>query len=252
MSVTNEALHDRFLELAGLPAEGSVVDLGCGAGPALAAFARRHPEAQLIGFDRAVESLAKARDRLRKHGGCVKLMSADLREKLPLADASVDAVVSSNLLECLPEPALLLREVHRVLRPGGRVVLSHSDFDSLVVSGAPVELDRKILHAFADDAPPWMDSSDGRMGRKLPGLVDASPLARTHVETLVTHSTELAGDAARRIGDVRGALRSTALRGSGRVDTVEVEEWYEAVQQAAADGRFFFAETAVVVAARRP
>ncbi|WP_432190872.1 methyltransferase domain-containing protein [Streptomyces sp. bgisy027] len=251
MPETNEALHDRFLALSDPPSEGSIVDLGCGAGPALAAFARRHPKAQLIGFDREVESLAKARDRLRGHSGPVKLESADLREKFPLDAASVDAVVSSNLLECLPDPTLFLREVHRVLRPGGRMVLSHSDFDSLVVSGAPVELDRKVLHAFADDSPPWMDSSDGRMGRKLPGLVAASPLVRTHVETLVTHSAELSGHAARRVGDIRGALRSTARRGCGRVDTVEVEDWYAAVQQADAEGRFFFAEMAVVVAAHR-
>ncbi|MEU4347152.1 methyltransferase domain-containing protein [Streptomyces sp. NPDC023838] len=251
MSETNETLHDRFIELADLPVEGSVVDLGCGAGPALAAFARRHPKAQLIGFDREVESLAKARERLRRHEGSVKLMSADLREKLPLDDESVDAVISSNLLECLPDPDALLHEVGRVLRPGGRAVLSHSDFDALVISGAPDALDRKILHAFADDAPPWMDSSDGRMGRKLPGLVSMSPLERTHVETLVTHSTELTGHAARRVGDVRGALRATAMRGRGRVDPVEVEDWYSALQQAASAGTFFFAETAVVVAAQR-
>ncbi|MGB8946470.1 MAG: methyltransferase domain-containing protein [Streptomyces sp.] len=251
MPETNEALHDRFIELADLPPEGCIVDLGCGAGPALAAFARRHPNAQLIGFDREVESLAKARDRLHRHGGPVRLGPADLRERLPLDDASVDAVVSSNLLECLPEPALFLREVHRVLRPGGQAVLSHSDFDSLIVSGPPTELDRRILHAFADDAPPWMDSSDGRMGRKLPGLVGNSPLVRTQVETLVTHSTELTGHAARRVKDIRGALRATALRGCGRVDTVEVEDWYAAVQQAADEGRFFFAETAVVTVSHR-
>ncbi|MBK3576538.1 methyltransferase domain-containing protein [Streptomyces sp. MBT65] len=251
MSETNETLHDRFIELADLPAEGSVVDLGCGAGPALAAFARRHPKARVIGFDREAESLAKARERLRNHGGSVQLASADLREKLPLDDASVDVVISSNLLECLPAPGALLGEVWRVLRPGGRAVLSHSDFDALVISGAPIPLDRKIVHAFADDAPPWMDSSDGRMGRKLPGLVQTSPLERTHVETLVTQSTELAGHAARRVGDIRGALRATAMRGLGRVDTVEVEEWFSGIQQAAVEGRFFFAETAVVVAAHR-
>lgn len=225
--------------------------MGAVCGPALAAFARRHPKAQLIGFDREVKSLAKARERLRSHGGSVQLASADLPEKLPLDDASMDAVISSNLLECLPDPDALLREVQRVLRPGGRAVLSHSDFDALVLSGVPAALDRKILRAFADDAPPWMDSSDGRLGRKLPGLVEASPLTRTHVETLVTHSTELTGHAARRIGDIRGALRATALRGGGRVDTVEVEDWYAAVQQAAAEGRFFFAEMAVVTAAHR-
>ncbi|MFJ2202922.1 methyltransferase domain-containing protein [Streptomyces violaceusniger] len=251
MSETNETLHDRFIDLSGPPERGRVVDLGCGAGPALAAFARRFPQAHLTGFDRSEQALDTARQRLQSHVGTVELDSVDLREKLPLADGSVDAVISSNLLECLPDPAGLLNEVWRVLRPGGCAVLSHSDFDALVISGAPVDLDRKICHAFADDAPSWMDSSDGRIGRKLPGLVQASPLARTHVETIVTSSTELSGHAARRIGDIRGALRSTARRGHGAVRLDEIDEWYTAVQQAAAAGRFFFAETAVLVAAHR-
>lgn len=251
MLMTNETLHDRFIDLAELPEQGRVVDLGCGTGPALAAFARRFPQAHLTGFDRSEQALATARERLQSHAGTVELGSVDLREKLPLADGSVDAVVSSNLLECLPDPAQLLNEVWRVLRPGGRAVLSHSDFDSLVIAGAPVDLDRKIGHAFADDAPSWMDSSDGRIGRKLPGLVQASPLARTHVETVVTSSTELSGHAARRVGDIRGALRSTARRGHGTVGPDEIDEWYTAVQQAAAAGCFFFAETAVLVAAQR-
>lgn len=51
--MTNETLHDRFIELAELPERGRVVDLGCGAGPALAAFARRFPQAHLTGFDRS-------------------------------------------------------------------------------------------------------------------------------------------------------------------------------------------------------
>ncbi|MFF4648214.1 methyltransferase domain-containing protein [Streptomyces sp. NPDC001389] len=250
MPTTNETLHDRFIDLAGLPEQGLVVDLGCGAGPALAAFGRRLPQARLTGFDRSEQALDTARERLQSHQGAVELASQDLREKLPLADGSVDAVISSNLLECLPDPANLLNEIWRVLRPGGRVVLSHSDFDALVISGAPVKLDRRICHAFADDAPAWMDSSDGRIGRKLPGLVQASPLTRTHVETLVTSSTELAGHAARRVGDIRGALLATARRGRGLVLAEEVEEWYAALQQAADAGGFFFAETAVIVAAR--
>lgn len=248
---TNEMLQDRFMDLAGLPERGLVVDLGCGAGPALAAFGWRFPQARLIGFDRSEQALDKARERLKGHTGSVELASVDLREKLPLADGSVDAVVSSNLLECLPDPAHLLNEIWRVLRPGGRAALSHSDFDALVISGAPVELDRRICHAFADDAPPWMDGSDGRIGRKLPGLVQASPLARLHVETLVTSSTELTGHAARRVGDIQGALLATAQRELSLVQADEVEEWYAAIQQAADAGSFFFAETAVIVVAHR-
>ncbi|WP_217506813.1 methyltransferase domain-containing protein [Streptomyces lunaelactis] len=46
----------------------------------------------------------------------------------------------AKFLECLPDPAQLLKEIWRVLRPGGRAVLSHSDFDAIVISGVPVDL----------------------------------------------------------------------------------------------------------------
>ncbi|MFI1397530.1 class I SAM-dependent methyltransferase [Streptomyces sp. NPDC020681] len=121
MPETNETLHDRFIELSGPPERGRVVDLRCGAGPALTAFARRFPRAHLMGFDRSEEALDTARERLQHHSGIVELASVDLREQLPLAEASVDAVISSNLLECLPDPAQLLKEIWRVLLPGGAV-----------------------------------------------------------------------------------------------------------------------------------
>ncbi|MGW0731845.1 methyltransferase domain-containing protein [Streptomyces sp. NPDC002851] len=251
MVTANETLHDRFIELAELPVGGRLVDLGCGAGPALLAFSRRFPTASLVGIDRSEQALERARARLQDHAGVVELSSVDLREQLPLEDESVDAVVSSNLLECLPDAASLLKEIWRVLRPGGRAVLSHSDFDALVISGAPVELDRRICHAFADDASPWMDNSDGRIGRKLPGMVAASPLARTHVATLVTSSTTLDGHAGRRVEDIRGGLQATARRGNGLIALAEIDEWYSAIRQAATQGQFFFAETAVIVSAQR-
>ncbi|MFE4869493.1 methyltransferase domain-containing protein [Streptomyces sp. NPDC056682] len=251
MDVGMKTLNDRFVELAGLSDGGRVVDLGCGRGPALAAFGARDPQAHLTGFDRSAEALKGARGRLLNHAGTVELEAVDLGKPLPLDDEVADVVVSSNLLECLPDPVRLLNETWRVLRPGGRAVFSHSDFDALVIAGASTELDRKIGHAFSDDAPAWMDSSDGRIGRKLPGMVQASSLVRTHVETWMTTSTELSGHAARRVDGIRGGLLAAARRGRGLVSTGEVEAWYDSIQQAAEKGEFFFSEMAVVVVAGR-
>ncbi|MCG6498782.1 methyltransferase domain-containing protein [Kitasatospora sp. A2-31] len=252
MSEADEAIHEHLVDRAELTAHGCVADLGCGRGPTLAAFARRFPRARLVGLDHSPAGVDAARELLAGHPGGTDLRVSDLAQPLPLVTGCADAVVSYNVLECLADPAALLREVSRVLRPGGRAVLAHVDFDSLVIAGAPRGLDRRICHAFTDDQQPWMEHADGRIGRKLPGLVAGSPLVVEQVTPLVTASTELTGHAARRIEGVRHALTEAARRGAGPLSRAEIEEWHAAVQGAAAAGRFFFAETAVVVTARVP
>ncbi|MEW1912390.1 methyltransferase domain-containing protein [Kitasatospora sp. NPDC085895] len=250
MSDIDEAIHDFLVDAAALRSGGRVIDLGCGKGPTLAAFARRHPQARLIGLDRSAASLMAGKGLLSGHQGGVALAVADLAGRLPLPDRCVDAAVTYNVMECLADPVALLGEIARVLRPGGRAVLAHVDFDSLVIAGAGRDLDRRVCHAFTDDRQPWMDHADGRIGRKLPGLVSASPLILERAVPWVVSSTELTGHAARRVESIRQALNSAADKGRGRVSRPETEAWYQALQLAAEQERFFLAETAVVVTAR--
>jgi SAM-dependent methyltransferase len=109
--------------LAALPAlldAGWVVgDLGCGTGETSAALAPF--VARVIAVDRSGEMLQAARRRLRD------LPNADARrgdlEALPMADAEVDAAVMILVLHHAPDPAAVLREAARVLKPRGRFVL---------------------------------------------------------------------------------------------------------------------------------
>lgn len=100
-----------------------VVDVGCGTGralPALRAAVGRH--GTVVGLDVTPQMLAVARAR---HGSQrAGLVLADARG-LPLADASVDAVFAAGLLTHLPDTDAALRELARVTRTGGRLVLFH-------------------------------------------------------------------------------------------------------------------------------
>ncbi|MFD5565014.1 methyltransferase domain-containing protein [Kitasatospora griseola] len=229
-----------------------MVDLGCGAGPTLLALSRLAPAATLIGVDRSAEFLGQARQNLEAHPGPVMTLAADLRAPLPCGDASADTILSYNTVECVPHPEQLLVEVARVLRPGGRAIMAHVDFDSLVIAGADADLDRRVCHAFADDAQSWMDHVDGRIGRKLGLLLARSPLRLVGVEPLLTWSTALSGHAEDRIGQIRKALLSAARRGRGSVGAAEVEDWYSAVREADQLGGFFFSELAFIAIAERP
>lgn len=116
-TVLNRWLEER---LEGLAGEGTVLDLGCGRGYWMEHLARRRIQA--VGVERELDRVAEA----GRHGPVV---SADAAH-LPLADASVGLVWCIHVLHHLPEPARVLAEVGRVLRPAGALVLAESVEDN--------------------------------------------------------------------------------------------------------------------------
>jgi SAM-dependent methyltransferase len=95
-----------------------VLDLGCGAGRFLAAL--RAAGADPVGVELAAAAAARARANVP--GADVRLVEPD--GSLPLGHGEVDLVWCSEVLEHVPDVAHLLLEVRRVLRPGGRVLLT--------------------------------------------------------------------------------------------------------------------------------
>ena len=104
----------------------AVLDVGCGTGATLEAIVRAHPEVHAWGIDLSAEMIAKARERLAgadgRPAGQVELRVADA-EHVPLADDAVDLVVCVDSLHHYPDPAAALREMRRVTRPGGGLVV---------------------------------------------------------------------------------------------------------------------------------
>ncbi|MCW8985755.1 MAG: arsenite methyltransferase [Thermoanaerobaculales bacterium] len=103
----------------------TVVDLGSGAGiDALIAARKVGSSGQVIGIDMTPEMLAAA----RKNAEAAGTDQVDFREgrleDLPVDDASVDAVTSNCVINLVPDKALVFSEIARVLRPGGRLVVS--------------------------------------------------------------------------------------------------------------------------------
>jgi SAM-dependent methyltransferase len=103
--------------LGRVPEDAAIIDLGCSTGYLLEDLRDTYPGRRLIGVDLVAPGLAKAHELLPD----AWLLRADVCD-LPLADSSVDAVVSANLLEHVPDDRGALREVFRILKPGGRAV----------------------------------------------------------------------------------------------------------------------------------
>lgn len=97
-----------------------VLDAGCGTGALLHALSLLSPELSLTGLDLSPEMLDVARAKL---GPSVELHEGR-HETLPFADTSFDLVVSTSVFHYLRRPAQALAETRRVLRPGGRIVVT--------------------------------------------------------------------------------------------------------------------------------
>ena len=99
--------------LSQLPAQGAVLDIGCGEGKFLGTAALAHPALRLGGCD-------IQRPTAKPQGWRFSLIKG---RRLPAANASQDAALLFDVLEHVPDPAQTLDEAARVLKPGGRLIV---------------------------------------------------------------------------------------------------------------------------------
>jgi ubiquinone/menaquinone biosynthesis C-methylase UbiE len=123
-----------------------VVDVGCGGGRAVGELASRGVRA--IGVDLDAEMIAAAAGRWPAGEFHVGDATA-----LPLDDASVTGYRADKVLHAVADPVAVLAEARRVLRPGGRAVLTGQDWDAIVIESADPERTRVLVHARADAMP---------------------------------------------------------------------------------------------------
>lgn len=115
--------------LASLQPGEAVLDLGCGAGFDVFLAARRvGPQGRVIGVDMTPQMIDRARRNAEAFRRKTGLNNVEFRlgeiEHLPVADSSVDVVISNCVINLSPDKPQVWREIARVLKPGGRAAIS--------------------------------------------------------------------------------------------------------------------------------
>ncbi|MFI6575893.1 methyltransferase domain-containing protein [Nocardiopsis sp. NPDC050513] len=226
------ALRARITELLDIVPGVRAVDVGCGSGLAVAELADLGLAA--VGVDPDRNMLARARARRP---------DLDLREagayELPFPDGSVHRYRADKVYHVLDDPARALAEAHRVLAPGGRLVLAGQDWDAYVIDSDHPGTTRAIVRASADALPA------PRAPRSQRALLLDAGFERVGVEGRVVAFTE---------SDVLGMLlgMARAAAAAGAISEERAEEWTVDQQDRAERGRLFVAVPFFLVSAAKP
>jgi len=243
--------HPKFLEMMhqyfdamGIDSAGSVLDLGCGTGVAARTIAlRRGFAGRVTGIDRSAHLIAAA-TRLAKGEGLSK--KVDFRHgdshTLGLGDASFDMVVAHTLFSHLDDPRAVLREIVRVVKPGGKVGVFDGDYASMTFAG-----DDPARAKADDEAIISAIVTNPRVMRQMPGLLLEAGL---ELERVFSHVVADVGRADFWEPAIASFMKLLPRAGAMRPE--DAAQWAAAMRRRSDRGVFFGASNFYTYIATRP
>jgi len=191
----------------------TVLDLGSGAGiDVFLAADAVGPTGNVIGVDMTPEMLSRARQNAVRAG----VTNAEFREgrleNLPVASGTVDAITSNCVINLVPDKAAVFREVARVLKPGGRMVIS----DIVLDKPLPPEIEKDVYAYVGCISGAAMRESYFGMLKKA-GLGDIEIVKDIDYGSVVieharAEAERLAAKAGVTLDELRGTVRSITFR----------------------------------------
>lgn len=216
-----------------------VLEVGCGGGHLLPMLASSVGErGRVLGIDISPDQIAAARERC-SGTRCVEVAVRDVND-LPYEDASIDVIAAIQVIEYLNEPGKALSELRRVSKPGGRLVVLATIWDTMFWNSDAPDLTARIQAAWREHAP------HPNFPAELRPLLAAARFEIVH-QTPTTilnnayHEDAFAYWAAR--------LIAAFVSGRGLVSKTDTGIWIQSLEAAQTAGRFFFGSIPILTIA---
>lgn len=201
-----------------------LLDVGCGLGDDVRALGNLvGPLGRVVGLDNSERLLEVARNHAENASFPVTFVYGDMHN-LPFDDALFDGVRCERVLIHSADPGRVIGEMLRVARPGGHVVITEPDLDSLVFHASQQTLVRKLTHWHSDRV------RNGTVGRQLPEILQRGGLKDVRVFPTVAQTSLLSNYPRTLVAQAQEAGIITPSEASDILD-----EW----QQRADQGRYF-------------
>ena len=180
-----QEIKQRTFALMDLHAGESVADIGCGTGEDVRALAARvSPSGRAVGVDISSTMITMARQRSGESKSSVEFIQADV-QRLVFEDACFDAIRAERLLQHTSDPDAALREIVRVAKRGGRIVIWEGDLDLFIIDAPDYDTSR-IMQRFICD-----NFHNGAIGHRLYRCFLDFGLVDVHSTPLVGQFTNL-------------------------------------------------------------
>ncbi|MGA2699453.1 MAG: methyltransferase domain-containing protein [Methanoregula sp.] len=209
--------EESFQIIAGTGLE-RVLDAGCGAGNDLCALAPLlPPSSRIAGLDASASLLATAAERTMAYRHQCSLVRGDLLN-VPFKDGSFSACRIDRVLQHIPDPEQVIRELARVLEPGGTLVAFDNDWDTLSIGTSDTNVSARLTRF-------WSDSfASGRIGKDLGGIFRDAGLSGIHAEQNTLTLTDRA--LAEKVFDIPallGRMKEAGILSDGEIAAIKTD-----------------------------
>lgn len=225
------AMMNEYFDAMKIESARSVLDLGCGTGIAARAIAHRKAfVGHITGVDMSPYLIAEAKRLADEEGltSSIEFRTGD-SQRLELPDASFDSAVAHTLVSHVPEPIAVLRELARIVKPGGSIAIFDGDYASLTFgTDDPVKGkadDETIIDAIV---------TNPRVMRQMPQLLREAGLELTASFAYVVADI---GKADFWAPAIQSFLR--LLPKAGAMAESDAQAWVDAMVERSAQGVFF-------------